>query len=162
MKSVWDFSVRGVWGEHSQFPNDMNYGGPECAEQYSWTFRFVWAVILVSQQLVHNSWFLIQLIPELFFLNIGLKLRNKDYPKRLAYLTKHDKLSPNAVEYLMGLALVATVIINCYYKYHTETMVFMLNPCHVVTACYIVMCFCKFNRLTEFLFVISIAFNFGG
>ena len=103
-----------------------------------------------------------QLVPELYFLLVGLKLRNKDYPRRLTYLTKHDKLSPNLAEYLMGLALIATVIINCYYKYHTETMVFMLNPCHVVTACYIIMCFSKFNRLTEFLFVVSIAFNFGG
>ena len=81
----------------------------------------------------------------MYFLHVGLKLRNKDYPRRLAYLEKNNRLEPSLVEKLMGLALIATVVLNCYFKYHTETMIFMLNPCHVVTACYIVMCFSKFK-----------------
>ena len=63
---------------------------------------------------------------------------------------------------LMGLALIGTIIVNAYYKYISETMVFMLNPCHIVTYCYCIICFAKFNRFTEIVFIISFAFNFGG
>ena len=90
-----------------------------------------------------------------------MQVRNKDYPKRLAYLQKQNKLSPNIAEILVGVSLIVTIILNCYFKYQTETTIFMLNPCHIVTYCYIVIAFCKFNRLTEMLFVISIAYNFG-
>ena len=54
MKSIWDLSVRGVWGENSQFPNDMNYGGPDCAVQYSLLYRWSWALILVSLKIPIN------------------------------------------------------------------------------------------------------------
>ena len=60
MKSVWDFSVRGVWGEHSLFQNDNNYGGPDCAAQYSLEFRFISALLLVSRRKNTNDLYFVR------------------------------------------------------------------------------------------------------
>ena len=87
---------------------------------------------------------------------------NKDYPKRYQTLEKMGKLGPNWAERCMGLAMISTIVVNMYYKYESETAVFMLNPCHVVTYCYCIICFAKFNKFTEIVFIISFAFNFGG
>ena len=102
------------------------------------------------------------MIPELFFLRKGLALRSTDYASRFEFRQKNNLLAPNWFEIAMGVILFGTVVVNCYYKYHSETMVFMLNPCHVVSYIYCVICFAKFNRFTEFMFVWSIALNFGG
>ena len=47
-------------------------------------------------------------------------------------LKRQNKLNPGLFEILLGLAYVGVHAGNWYYKYHAETMIFLLNPCHVV------------------------------
>ena len=49
MKSFGEMMLRGVWGPHSKLENNLNYGGPECANEASYWFKIAVSAILVSQ-----------------------------------------------------------------------------------------------------------------
>ena len=41
-------------------------------------------------------------------------------------------LNPTKIEQVMGIICIMCILANFYYKWHTMTMIFMFNPCHVV------------------------------
>ena len=47
MKTIWEFSLRGVYGEHAKVQN-LNYGGPECAAMLPDDFKIFANLALVS------------------------------------------------------------------------------------------------------------------
>ena len=89
-------------------------------------------------------------------------MRNEDYEQRYAALKKKGKLYPNMVEIIMGLTLVFCLCFFSASKYEDETMIFMLNPCHVTALLQAICCFCPYNKWTELVALTSFAFNFGG
>ena len=48
MKYWYDALMRGVWGEHSPYGNNINYGGPDCTKEASWEFKLCVNLLLVS------------------------------------------------------------------------------------------------------------------
>ena len=48
---IWKYTVSGVWGDNSPFNNDF-YGGLNCAEQSTYTFRILVVLSLVSQKVI--------------------------------------------------------------------------------------------------------------
>ena len=68
MKSFYDALMRGVWGEHSQFNGDLNYGGPECANESTPMFKI--AVNLALMPYI------------VYFLRTTTIAKNSDYERR--------------------------------------------------------------------------------
>mmetsp|Transcript_24800 Transcript_24800/g.33186 ORF Transcript_24800/g.33186 Transcript_24800/m.33186 type:complete len:109 (-) Transcript_24800:346-672(-) len=62
----------------------------------------------------------------------------------------------------MGFIQIGCLTFNTLSKYDDETMIFMLNPCHLTSLLQIICCFCPFNYFTESVALTSFAFNFGG
>lgn len=48
MEAISDVFVRGVWGPYAKLPNDLNYGGPECAAEAPNEFKYITMAVLVS------------------------------------------------------------------------------------------------------------------
>jgi hypothetical protein len=52
---------------------------------------------------------------------------------------------PNSYEVMMAAIGVINLAANCYYKYHSKTLIFMLNPCHMVTVLIIIVGLKKYS-----------------
>lgn len=141
--------LRGVWGEHAKLANNMNYGGPDCAAEAPVYFKWLCTLSLVSSlgQAVTHAHHLLSSIctyPSLltvclqapFYIiqmRYSLELKSQQFTQRYKHLASKGKLGPNIVEQLMGLASLGCIVYNIVAKYHDETMIFMLNPCHFLS-----------------------------
>lgn len=95
-------------------------------------------------------------------LRYGVRVKNADFDQRYKALQSKGRLSSNVAEKITGAALIFCLVFFIRAKYDDETMIFMLNPCHVTALLQAVCCFCPFNKWTEFVALTSFAFNFGG
>ena len=113
--SVLDRFTLGVYGEKARINNDFN-GGPQCAAQVPLTF------ILGT----------IAVMTPVYFISIraGLNKLMETHEKKKVSLAK--RLDPTWIETLMGVLCIMCIVGNLYYKWHTMTLIFMFNPCHVV------------------------------
>ncbi|XP_037543397.1 transmembrane protein 164 [Nematolebias whitei] len=100
-------------------PKFEGNGGPECA-----------AFIAPQQRLVETL-----LIVLIFLVEIGVALRNINVSKEFRVVgrdsvrTKEDSLGKN----LLLVALCMTFGVEVGFKFATKTVIYLLNPCHVVT-----------------------------
>jgi hypothetical protein len=62
----------------------------------------------------------------------------------------------------MAVIGVMNIVANCYYKYHSKTLIFMRNPCHMVTVLLIIVGFSKFSRFSEMVALAIFASAYGG
>lgn len=62
----------------------------------------------------------------------------------------------------MGFIGVFNLVANCYYKYHSKTLIFMLNPCHMVTVLIVIVSLGKYSKTTEMLALAIFASAYGG
>ncbi|XP_013884713.1 transmembrane protein 164 [Austrofundulus limnaeus] len=99
-------------------PKFEGNGGPECA-----------AFIAPQQRLVETL-----LIVLVFLVEIGVALRNINVSREFRLVgrdsrTKEDCLGKN----LLLVALCMTFGVEVGFKFATKTVIYLLNPCHVVT-----------------------------
>lgn len=100
-------------------PKFEGNGGPECA-----------AFIAPQQRIVETL-----LIVLIFLVEIGVALRNINVSKEFRVVgrdsirTKEDSLGKN----LLLVALCMTFGVEVGFKFATKTVIYLLNPCHVVT-----------------------------
>ena len=92
----------------------------------------------------------------------AMKVKNSEFESRYKVLQRKGKLSPNAIERVMGIILLLCLFHFIMSKYEDETMIFMLNPCHFTALLQVICCFCSFNKWTELVAMTSFAFSFGG
>ena len=59
------------------------------------------------------------------------KLMETHWKKR-DELGMKNMLDPTRIEIAMGVICTLCLIGNIYYKWHDMTLIFMLNPCHIV------------------------------
>jgi hypothetical protein len=62
---------------------------------------------------------------------------------------KPTSVSPSLIEKLIGLISLTNLVVLSWYKAQSESMVFMLNPCHLISVLLIFVCFNDFNQWTE-------------
>jgi hypothetical protein len=147
MKDLVDVMVRRVWGPDSPYGDNINYGGPSCAKESSFEWKLgVNLVALPFEILIF--WYL-------------LDSADKQFRVRYARLKAQNNLNPNMWEILLGLCYVAIIFGNLYTKYEEETMIFMLNPCHMVANTQLLLAFLPFNSFTNLVAIVSFAFSFG-
>ena len=63
---------------------------------------------------------------------------------------------------MMGLTCIACLLINIYYKIQSETLIFILNPCHVCALAIGVLSLSKYSLKSEFLALYIFSSAFGG
>lgn len=63
----------------------------------------------------------------------GLAKLNEKFEEKYARLEREGRLTPTWLEKLMGLTLLLCNVANTYYKTHSMTVIFMFNPCHIVS-----------------------------
>ena len=112
-----DRLTRGVWGEDARVNNAFN-GGPECASQVP--INFIVGTIICMTPIYIIS------------VRAGLYKLMEAHESKKEQLRKRDMLDPTKIETFMGLLCTMCLIGNLYYKWHTMTLIFMFNPCHVV------------------------------
>lgn len=62
----------------------------------------------------------------------------------------------------MGWICVANFVCNCLFKFEQNTLIFMLNPCHVVNVFLAVVSLRSYSRIGELSALCVYAFSFGG
>ena len=77
-------------------------------------------------------------------------------------LKARNMLDPTMLEKLMGIICILCLIGNLYYKWHTMTLIFMFNPCHVVCLSLAIISFSKFSTRVELLALFVFSSAFGG
>ena len=62
----------------------------------------------------------------------------------------------------MGYVCLANLLINMYLKFSTSTLVFMVNPCHIVNLFLVIVSLTSHSRLGELCALAVYSFSFGG
>ena len=106
-----------MYGEHARINNDFN-GGPECAAQVPLTFVLGTIAILTPVYYVT--------------INAGLTKLLAGYAKKEEDLRLTNRSDPTGLEKAMGLMCIMCTLANIAFKWETMTLIFMLNPCHIV------------------------------
>ena len=75
----------------------------------------------------------IAVMTPVYFISIraGLSKLMETHEKKKEELRKRDMLDPTRIETFMGFLCALCIIGNLYYKWHTMTLIFMVNPCHI-------------------------------
>ena len=91
----------------------------------------------------------------------GIQKLNETHKERYLELKQRNMLDPTGIEKFMGLLCSIFMQANLWYKYNTSTLIFLVNPCHVVCIMLIVISFSRYSIKTELmaLFVFSSAFG---
>jgi len=108
-------------------PTIPGNGGKECTE-FLTTNRRIWETLLIVT---------ISLI-EIIYSSKKIKQNNEADDKSLPVLEKN--CSPNTIKILRRLVLfisIATYSLEVYYKVNRGSLIFLLNPCHVLNAFHI-------------------------
>ena len=109
--------TEGVYGPNARVNNAFN-GGPECAAQVP--LLFILGTILLMSPLYYYS------------ISAGTNKLLESHWKKRDELFQKGMLSPTRIELAMGIICTLCILANFYYKWHTMTLIFMFNPCHIV------------------------------
>ena len=109
--------TEGCWGPNARVNNPFN-GGPECAAQVP--LYFIIATIVIMSPVYYYS------------ITSGTNKLLETHWKKRDELQQKNMLNPTKIEQVMGIICIMCILANLYYKWHTMTMIFMFNPCHVV------------------------------
>lgn len=94
--------------------------------------------------------------------NLAYKKLEGDHPSRLRVLKERNKVNPSAIEYFMGCSCFLMTILNSYYKFQSNTLIFMFNPCHIVNILLGIIAVTPFSRTNEWLALCVYSAAFGG
>ena len=67
-----------------------------------------------------------------YSISLGIEKLLETHWKKRDDLNQRNMLNPTKIEQVMGIICTVAILANFYYKWHTLTMIFMFNPCHVV------------------------------
>ena len=93
---------------------------------------------------------------------MGNSVLQKDFASRHVQLQKVNRVDPTLLERAMGFTCLINLMINIYLKTMSRTLVFMLNPCHVVNLFLVIVCMRPHSRLCELTALAVYSFAFGG
>ena len=145
MQFIRDKLLGGVYNSTYEVQTD---GGPKCASES--TFEFKYCVNLM----------LFPLHALVIFL--GMRQVYFYHSKKLDWLKKSGRgVNPGLLEIMQGLLCFFMIGCQLYFKYHSRTMIFILNPCHLVTLLFGIVSLMPFNRFSDTLFCFSMASCFG-
>ena len=146
MEEIQARLLDGVWGPNARINNDFN-GGPECAKQVPMNFRLATIAILTPLYI--------------YTICSGIQKLNETHKERYLELKQRNMLDPTGIEKFMGLLCSIFMQANLWYKYNTSTLIFLVNPCHIVCIMLIIISFSRYSIKTELmaLFVFSSAFG---
>lgn len=140
-----DLLVAGVYNDTFEIKTD---GGPKCASDSTFGFKYVTSLILLPFQL--------------YILYLGIDYVAKHHDIKVKHLYKIRRgLTPYWFEYIQGIVCVLLLAANIYIKIFTRNLIFMLNPCHVATLTFGLCSLLPFNKLTNILFSFSLAACYG-
>lgn len=92
----------------------------------------------------------------------GVRYVKTHHEAKRNYLIKTGRgLNPSIIEYMQGLMCMFMIVCQLVFKSYTNTMIFIFNPCHVLTFCFGLVSLLPFNRFTDCLMSFSIASCFG-
>jgi len=143
---VPDAVIRGVWGPNSPHNNHF-YGGAECAAQSSPTYKLTVNLLLLPFYV--------------FAIKAYHKHAASGYQTRKANLLLNRNTKPSLIEYIVALISICNLVVLAYYKAQSESMIFMLNPCHVISVLLIYVCFSEFSQKSELAAVWMFAQAYG-
>ena len=132
-----EYLIGNAFDPNSKFTDD---GGEVCANQMTNTYRIAVSVI---SSLLH-----IYLIT-----SVTLPYINK----RIKPL--HD--SPSILEKFLGLCSIGIIIAQFYYKSLLKKLIFIFQPCHIITMLQIKLLFSKPSKVNHYIFIACMAWNFG-
>jgi hypothetical protein len=138
------FFVNGVWGKNARVRNDFN-GGPLCAKQST-----------PSVKLSIN----LCLLP---FYVWGYLVLHNILHRRMRHRVALDEVgNPTKIEKAMGYLCLAVLAYNVYLKVVAETLIFIINPCHVNCLLLAIISLNKNSLVTEMCALGFFSSNFGG
>ena len=62
----------------------------------------------------------------------------------------------------MGITCIICLLLNVYFKIKSETLIFILNPCHVCALAIAILSLSKYSIASEFLALYIFSSAFGG
>lgn len=133
-KDVRDIFLKGVYNETFEV---LYNGGPECAKESSLEFKFWLTLRLVP-------WYLIGAFVFYKF------MKSADERKSISPV-------PSILERLMGLVCFGCYFLQIYLKIHSNTLIFILNPCHLITLVWAIILTTEYSKLNQVLFLYAIS-----
>eukprot|EP00743_Colponemidia_sp_Colp-15_P002419 GILK01002623.1.p1 GENE.GILK01002623.1~~GILK01002623.1.p1 ORF type:complete len:316 (+),score=13.72 GILK01002623.1:69-950(+) len=104
----------GVWGENIE--EFLDNGGPRCAESSSFMARLFEQILFVP-----------------FYTWLFIKLWRRKTPVSASKSASKKCCEPGWLDYLFFVMLAAVYGMQLRYKFTSGRMMFLLNPCHVIT-----------------------------
>lgn len=129
-KDVRDVFLKGVYNETFAY---MFNGGPECAKESTLEFKFTTSLTLLPWYCFGAYWFY-------------KFITSADHRKSI---TPH----PNLLEKLTGYICYFCIFVQIYAKTRTQTLIFLLNPCHVITLVWAIVLTSNYSKFTQALFL---------
>jgi hypothetical protein len=87
-----------------------------------------------------------------------------DVAKRLKLKSKgrDGRLEPTSAEKITGVICLLTFLCNCFFKFQQNTLIFMLNPCHIAIIFLFIACTRSYGVVGEISAMCVYSFAFGG
>ncbi|KAI7795567.1 transmembrane protein 164 [Triplophysa rosa] len=117
-------------------PKFEGNGGPECAAFISPQQRIVESLIIVS----------------ISVLEVLLAIKKIHVPKDVGRKGREDSWGKN----LLLVALCMTFGVEVGFKFATKTVIYLLNPCHVVTVVQIILLACPPSKMAMIIFRLQV------
>jgi hypothetical protein len=123
-------------------------GGPYCASESTFGFKYFMGLLHLPMHLI--------------LLYFCLKYVATHHELKKNYLLKSGRgLYPSLIEKMQGLLCFTILASQIYFKIHSRTVIFILNPCHFITFTFALVSILPFNRFTDVLFSVSLGGCFG-
>jgi hypothetical protein len=137
-KEIRDVLLKGVYNDTFAI---MYNGGPEWAKESTLGFKYMLSLRLIP-------WYIAGAYMFYRFLKTA-DARNSIRPH------------PSMLERLMGIIWFICIFIQIYLKIHTKTLIFILNPCHVITLVWGIVLSINYSKTAQvlFLYAMSNVFN---
>ncbi|CDW75414.1 UNKNOWN [Stylonychia lemnae] len=132
-------SLQGVYNE--TFETIYN-GGPQCASESTLGFKIALIMILFPYHMYN------------FYKGIYVMRRICDQRRQIIQHNGRG-LQPNFLEIMLGLLCFFFLFFQLHLKYTSNTMIFILNPCHITTALFGLVAFLPYNRFSFMLMLIA-------
>lgn len=133
-QQIRDVFLKNVYNETHAI---MYNGGPECAKASTFEFKTSMSLRLIP-------WYIAGMYVFYKF------VKTTDERKSI-------KPHPNLLEKLMGITCFICYLIQIYLKINSQTLIFILNPCHVITLVWGIVLTCEYSKTTQILFLYGLS-----